>query len=422
MKKTILVLLLTLLICMTACSSDPQNPTEAEAQKEPVTEAPSGEVVSLGTLSVRLPNDSWSGEYKSFAEVIYLKKAGSYYGKDPTISVFFDDTDLESSIQSADRSYSTVEGTDFETEIGGYSFKGNRTVQNGITIETVIERLFYAVSDQKTLRIQLIVSDGPANATIKGVDKNDPEAQEIIKSIIELNKLDQGGKTLEDETVNADGMVDEGEEIGMKWTLDGKGTLRISGSSMSSYMNSGDYPWYQYSKQIKRVEIEDGITEVSQLAFKGYDALESVDIPDSVTKLGLSCFSGCESLKEITLPKNLNEIEFNCFVGCESLTEITIPGTLTHINNYAFNGCTSLKTVRIESGVKSLGYDVFDGCGEIESFYLPKTVTLIDLYSFYDTTIKDLYYEGSESDFNAIQIKDNNQGLDTAKIHYNSAQ
>ena len=114
-------------------------------------------------------------------------------------------------------------------------------------------------------------------------------------------------------------------------------------------------------------------------------------------------------------------MEYYIFAGCRSLKEITIPGSLKHIANYAFDSCDSLETAWISSGVESLGYDVFSNCPSLKTVYLPKSVRLIDLYSFYNTGLQDVYYEGSESDFRAIEIMDYNDALFDAKIHYNAS-
>lgn len=157
------------------------------------------------------------------------------------------------------------------------------------------------------------------------------------------------------------------------------------------------------------------------MAFKWLDRIKEVTIPDSVEIFEIGCFDTCTALEKINLPPHLKECEFSICASCESLKEITVPGTLTHINNYSFAYCKSLQKAVIMPGVQSLGYDVFDGCTALETLYLPKSVTLIDQYAFRETPLKDIYYEGTQEDFEKITVNNpENESLTRATIHYNS--
>lgn len=105
------------------------------------------------------------------------------------------------------------------------------------------------------------------------------------------------------------------------WNLDeSTGTLTISGTgSMYDY---GDWgydgqipPWCpekDYGSNIKKIIIEEGITEIGENCFLG-SAVSSVVLPESLEKIGMFAFHNCENLKEITIPANVNEIEKEAF-------------------------------------------------------------------------------------------------------------
>ena len=85
------------------------------------------------------------------------------------------------------------------------------------------------------------------------------------------------------------------------------GTLTISGSG--DIYSSGGAPWYPYRSDVKKVVIEDGITDIGPYAFRD-----------------------CTGLRELTLPISISAIgsDYNCpaFYGCTNIEKVTFtPGT-----------------------------------------------------------------------------------------------
>ena len=77
------------------------------------------------------------------------------------------------------------------------------------------------------------------------------------------------------------------------WTLSGDGTLTISGANMPDYDNYKNSPWDSQRDKIKKVVIENGLTNIGNYAFYYCYRLTSVTIPNSVTSIGDVAFSGC---------------------------------------------------------------------------------------------------------------------------------
>ena len=94
----------------------------------------------------------------------------------------------------------------------------------------------------------------------------------------------------------------------LTWTLDGDGTLTISGTGKMwnydlifdnrSFKTSA--PWGECYSSITSVVINDGITSIGSGAFGYSSSLTSVTIPDSVTSIGSSAFRGCSNLASVT--------------------------------------------------------------------------------------------------------------------------
>ena len=121
----------------------------------------------------------------------------------------------------------------------------------------------------------------------------------------------------------------------LTWTLDGDGTLTISGTGkMKDYYPSNNdttAPWGENCSLIKSVVISDGVTSIGGYAFIDCFSLTSVTIPDSVTSIGGSAFSYCRSLTSVTIGNGVTSIGFNAFYGCSSLTSVTIGNSVTSI-------------------------------------------------------------------------------------------
>lgn len=155
-----------------------------------------------------------------------------------------------------------------------------------------------------------------------------------------------------------------GNESSVEWSLDLEtGVMTIWGSGDIGTYSSKPYgPWRNhegrdYSNDIKKIVIEEGIT-----------------------KIGTNALRDFTNLTEISLPEGLKIINNQCLKGCTALTEVTIPSTVTNLNYQAFSGCTALKTVILPASVTTLGNQVFSGCSSLTSLVFagnPKVGTIL---------------------------------------------
>ena len=167
------------------------------------------------------------------------------------------------------------------------------------------------------------------------------------------------------------------------------------------------------------VTIPDSVTSIGSFAFGICTSLTSVTIPDSVTSIGDKAFWWCRSLTSMTIPDSVTSIGDEAFTCCFGLTSVTIPDSVTSIGDYVFFCCTSLASVTIPDSVTSIGADAFSDCTGLTSVTIPDSVTSIGEYAFYDcTSLTDAYYTGSSNQWKKIVIKDGNESLLNATIHF----
>ena len=148
---------------------------------------------------------------------------------------------------------------------------------------------------------------------------------------------------------------------------------------------------------LKNVNISEKVTKINSYTFENCKSLENITIPESITEIGHGAFSGCTSLNSIDIPNNVTSIEGAAFSECTNLTNIKMPKNITKIDIMTFINCTKLKTITIPKKVKYISGQVFQGCKDL----------------------KTINYEGTEEEWEAINISGGNDELTNATINYN---
>ncbi len=164
--------------------------------------------------------------------------------------------------------------------------------------------------------------------------------------------------------------------------------------------------------------VPDSVTSIGDSAFKSCKSLTSITMSSSVTNIGRDAFDGCTGLTSVTIPDSVKYIGNNAFCGCTSMTSVTIPDSVTDISFGTFQNCESLTSVTISDGVRRIGSCAFSNCTGLTSITIPDSVMIIRDNAFLDcSSLTDVYYTGSEEQWNTINIERDNEALTNATIH-----
>lgn len=206
------------------------------------------------------------------------------------------------------------------------------------------------------------------------------------------------------------------------WAIDQTGTLYVynEGDMLTDADFDGDwgyseeealvlYPWHEFSDQIYKVVVSEGITctrrsvfvnltecteavlpgslkRLSGDTFNGCTKLETVVLPQSLEEIVGGDFANCISLANIQLPDSIQVIGPNTFKDCTGFVSITIPDSVTYIGEGAFADCTRLEKIDISNSTEFIGMYAFSGCSALDGVILPDSVTYIGPRAFYDCT------------------------------------
>ena len=162
----------------------------------------------------------------------------------------------------------------------------------------------------------------------------------------------------------------------------------------------------------------DNITSIPDEAYYNNYSMTSFTVPDGVTSIGSYAFCNCLSLKNLVLPEGLEEIKTRAFMECESLVRLKIPSTVRTIGVGAFDGCNNLVEIEIPEGITELPDFVFANCTHLDKLILPDTVHYIGDRAFINCDT-DIYYAGTEEQWENIKKHDKAEIKPANKIHFN---
>ncbi|MDD7741046.1 MAG: S-layer homology domain-containing protein [Lachnospiraceae bacterium] len=111
-----------------------------------------------------------------------------------------------------------------------------------------------------------------------------------------------------------------GEDL--RFELNAAGRLTVRGTKeMTDYeIGKENTPWQEYTEEIRKVRIRNGVESIGNAAFASCSNLSEVMISSDVVRIGSYAFAECSALTEVTIPATVTEIGAHAFDGCDHLT------------------------------------------------------------------------------------------------------
>ena len=203
----------------------------------------------------------------------------------------------------------------------------------------------------------------------------------------------------------------------ISWTLSSDGVLTVSGEgAMPNWSDGSETPWAAVRSSVQSVVVERGVTDVGSFAFAGCKNLTGVSFSDTVGYIGAYVFYDCSSLSYVFIPAGVYHIMPSAFVG-SSLRTIEVAadnpcylsqdGVLFTNPKYTLV-CRPSKNpdsfYAVPEGVQVIQDNAFCGNTGLKSLSIPASVTEIRPGAFYQCTITDVYYAGTEAQWDKIRF------------------
>lgn len=187
----------------------------------------------------------------------------------------------------------------------------------------------------------------------------------------------------------------------------------------------GDYA-FSNCGIIEKLTVDSAIETIGQFAFSDTHCMKVhiKDLSDWFKTLfknqdsnplnGSKFYLNEEELIDIVIPEEIDAVNSFAFFGCKSINSLVIPGSVKTVGSFAFFNCSNLKSVALREGVIGINQKAFGGytvdCPIIAELVLPKSLTLIGEQAFPYSGMQqcDLFYGGTEYDFENISIESNN--------------
>ena len=171
--------------------------------------------------------------------------------------------------------------------------------------------------------------------------------------------------------------------------------------------------------QIQSCQIKDGTTVIARLAFDNCNNLSTIVIPHTVLNIGGGAFENCTSLADITI-EGCPQMGYLPFLNTAYSNSVTNwDNGLLYVDNCLIEAKVTIVTAKIKSGTVIIAGGVF--CSPwLTSITIPKSIRYIGPQAFeLCSSLNDIYYTGSEMQWNDIIVSIWNETLTKATIHYN---
>lgn len=151
----------------------------------------------------------------------------------------------------------------------------------------------------------------------------------------------------------------------------------VSGGENVEYIGDYAFNW----STVENVSLGKNLKTIGEFAFSNCTKLLKFDCPEALETIGHYAFQSCSALLQVTFNEGVKSIGNNAFSHSE-ITSAVLPKSVTEIDSYAFYNCKSLEQVTLPESIETINYQVFYGCSKLQSITIPSSVKTIGDYAF----------------------------------------
>ena len=215
------------------------------------------------------------------------------------------------------------------------------------------------------------------------------EALEECEQVEENIAFDDGTK----DAVQASAEYSDGK---FTWTLDGNGTLTITGNNTKLTKNEVSESALEKAgidfSRVNKLVIGNGIT--------GFDRWGMWNLKKYIKELEIhgnagmnmpeQCFYDVPNIESVVISGAV-DVPRDMFGKCAGLKKVTLKNGVQSIGERDFEKCSSLESVIFENTVlEKISDGAFSGCSALSSIVLPDSVTEIEKYAFFETGLRNI--------------------------------
>ena len=173
---------------------------------------------------------------------------------------------------------------------------------------------------------------------------------------------------------------------------------------------------FAYCINLTRINFPENLDSISQYAFQG-SGIRSAKLPEGLTWIGASAFSKCGNLTYVSVPASATRIDGGAFADNPRLSKVDFQAKVDSLPDSIFKNCPALTSFVIPDGVTTIGKAAFSESG-LKTVTIPITVTKIEDNAFASTSLTDVYFDGSQVEWEKITVGSGNDALRNANVHF----
>lgn len=343
------------------------------------------------------------------------------------------------------------------TKIGSWAFDACRALKTVVIPKSVTEigkECFYGCNSLE----DILYLGTSADWEKVSVGENNSKLTEKLRFAYDEGQIGNNAYYRLDNTTGELSITGEGDTYYYLEASPLSGNTAIKTVTIGKGINSLGGRLFDGCTGITSVNLSDTTSEISGFAFNGCTSLKSITIPSSVYEIDYHAFAGCSSLETVNLSEGLGILQGYCFGGT-AVKSITIPKSVTSMVGDSFADCKQLESINVAEGnqtyisvdgvvftkdmtalvaypvgkaatkyeipntVTNINYAAFNTATNLKTITVPTGVTEIKEDAFKDSALTDIYFDGSNTEWNNIAIDSSNtEALNNITIHFTTEE